>query len=404
MKKIFPIVIITMLVIIGMQAGALTNSNEVMFIKDYKEGTTERATHTVLGEYGTATWCGYCRYAHGALKELYSEGQLDFYYITHVSDMNSRSSSYLASHYNLYGYPTVWWDGGYKINIGAGSVPSAKSAYTSSINSCLNRAVDDVNLNLAMTWLDGTKMKIDCTVINNEGSTYGGTIQVAICEKVSSRGWIDTGGVTYTMTFLDWAFKESLSISSGGSWSDTITWDGSSHGYPTVTKENTIIIGAVYNDEWHQGYSYTPPQNPFDAYYVDDCVAVEAGGSSSEPPNPPAIDGPTNGVMDIEYDFIFNSEDPDGDDVSFYILWGDGYVDSTSYSPTGTDVIVSHIYTKEKTFTIQAKAIDSNGVESNWSEFEITIPRTRQNYNYLFNLLLEKFPNLYLILKQLIKI
>jgi len=75
MKKIFPIVIITMLVIIGMQAGALTNSNEVMFIKDYKEGTTERATHTVLGEYGTATWCGYCRYAHGALKELYSEGQ-----------------------------------------------------------------------------------------------------------------------------------------------------------------------------------------------------------------------------------------------------------------------------------------------------------------------------------------
>ena len=47
-----------------------------------------RSTHTVLGEYGTATWCGYCRYAHAALKNIYAGGQQDFYYVTFVNDMN----------------------------------------------------------------------------------------------------------------------------------------------------------------------------------------------------------------------------------------------------------------------------------------------------------------------------
>jgi len=402
MKKILPILIIGIFILSSFGAVAIGSSNESVFIKDENEKPTEKGTHTILGEYGTATWCGYCRYAHGALKELYSEGQLDFYYITHVSDMNSRSTSYLSSHYNLYGYPTLWWDGGYKVNVGAGSVPAAKSAYSSSINACLNRAVEDVDINLEVTWLGGTEMEIDCTVINNEPSTYGGTIQVSICEKTSSRGWIDTGGVTYTMTFMDWAFKESLSIPNGGSWSDTLIWDGSSHGYPTMTETNTIVIAAVYNDEQHQGYSYPPNQNPFNAYYIDECVATEPGqGSSNDPPNPPEIEGPTNGVIDVEYDFTFNSIDQNGDDVKFYILWGDGYVDTTSYTPNGTDVTVSHTYKRENTFKIKAKAFDTNSGESDWTEVEITIPRNRQNNNYLINYILERLPNLYLILKQL---
>jgi hypothetical protein len=402
MKKIFALLIIGIFVISGLGASAFSNTNKIMQLKDENEKPIDRGTHTVLGEYGTATWCGFCRYAHGALKELYAEGQLDFYYITHVADKNTKSSSYLSSHYNLAGYPTVYWDGGYRVNVGSGSVPGAKSTYTSSINSCLNRAVEDVNINLAVTWLGGTEMEIDCTVLNNEPSTYGGTIQVAICEKISSRGWTDTGGATYTMTFLDWAFKESLSIPNGGSWSDITEWDGASHGYPTVTEKNILVIAAVYNDEAHEAYSYPPNQNPFNAYYVDECVAVEPGQqSSNDPPNPPVIDGPANGLIDIEYEYTFNSIDPNGDDVSFYILWDDGYVDSTDPAPNGTDVTVSHTYTKDKTFIIQAKAIDINNLESDWTEFEVIIPRNRGLYNNLLERIIERYPNLYLIFKQI---
>jgi thiol-disulfide isomerase/thioredoxin len=115
MKKILPIVVVGLFLLSVFGANAIqiekTDSlKENIILND--EEISQRGTHTVLGEYGTATWCGYCKYAHGALKELYAEGQLDFYYIIYVCDMNSVASSYCSSHYNLYGYPTVWFDGG----------------------------------------------------------------------------------------------------------------------------------------------------------------------------------------------------------------------------------------------------------------------------------------------------
>ena len=269
MKKILPYLVIGILVLSGLGASATIIEEDI-----YENNSSERATHTALAEYGTATWCGFCKYAHGALKELYAEGQLDFYYVSLVCDMNTKAYDRAKGDFNLYGYPTVWWDGGYKVNIGAGSVPSAKSAYISSISSCGARSVKDVDINLVATWEGSTKLKVECEVVNNEANTYDGTIRVYIVEKESSMGWTDTAGDLYTMAFLDWAFNEDISITSGGSWSDSMTWSGILSGFPSVTRENTFVIAAVFNDEWHQGYSYTPPQNPFDAYYADEAVGV----------------------------------------------------------------------------------------------------------------------------------
>jgi thiol-disulfide isomerase/thioredoxin len=272
MKKILPIMVIGILVLSGLGASAVNieeNSNEKNVIE-----SSDRATHTVLGEDGTATWCGYCKYAHGALKELYAEGQLDFYYVTLVDDMNPKARARIRTDYNLYGFPTLWWDGGRRVNVGAGSIPSAKSSYTSSINYCGSHSVKNVDINLKATWQGGTSLSVECEVKNNEANTYDGTIRVYIVEKESSMGWLDTAGDPYTMAFLDWAFNEAISIPGAGSWSDTMTWNGVVNGFPSVTQENTMVIAAVFNDEWHQGYSYPPSSNPFDAYYVDDVVGV----------------------------------------------------------------------------------------------------------------------------------
>jgi hypothetical protein len=391
--------VVGIFVLSGLGASATTHYQEKI---DNETNSNERATHTVLGEYGTATWCGYCRYAHGALKALYNEGQLDFYYITYVCDKNSIGYNYCISHYNLYGYPTVWWDGGRDVDVGASSIPAAKSTYASSINSCGSQSVKDVEISLSVNWLGGTNMQVDCTVKNNEGTTYDGTIQVAICEKVSSRGWVDTGGQTYTMAFLDWAFKEPLAISSGGTWSDSMTWDGTSHGYSTVTPGNTIVIAAAYNDEWHQGYSYPPSTNPFDAYYVDECVAAEPGGSSNNPPETPTITGPTNGGVDTPLTFTFNSDDPDDDDVEYYIKWGDGYVELwDGPHSSGSDVSFIHTYTTENTFTIEAKARDIYGDESDWATHTVTIPRSK-TIDSLFLGFLQSHPNTFPLLRQLL--
>ena len=323
-------------------AGAVSSSKTT---KQLGDGTTDRDfTHTVLGEYGTATWCGYCKYAHGALKELYAEGDLDFYYVTLVCDMNSIAYSHAVNDYNLYGYPTLWWDGGYKVDVGAGSIPGAKATYTTAINQCGARAVEDIDIDLLVTWLSGTNMQIDVSVDNNEASTYGGHIRVYITEIESSMGWYDTAGKLYTFPFLDFAFNEPLSISAGGSWSDSTTWDGSTHGYSSITEDNLMVIAAVFNDEWHQGYSYPPSGNPFDAYYVDDAVGYRVG--NNRPPNTPSNPSPGNGGSDIivEASLSWTGGDPDWfNSVSYDLYFGTssppplivGNQSETTYDPPG---------------------------------------------------------------------
>ncbi len=277
MKKKIICLLVSMLVI-STFAGIV--SSQPVIKSSSEEPTNLDFTHTVFGEDGTATWCGYCKYAHGALKEIYAEGQYPFYYVTLVCDKNPTAYARARNDYNLYGYPTLWFDGGYRVNVGAGSIPSAKSAYTNSIISSGSRAVEDIDIDLSVTWRGGTEMEIDVSVDNNEASTYGGHIRVYITEIESSMGWYDTAGDLYTFPLLDFAFNEPLSIPAGGTWSDSTNWDGSANGFPTITKDNIMVIAVVFNDEKHLGYSYPPSSNPFDAYYVDETAAATPGGGS----------------------------------------------------------------------------------------------------------------------------
>ena len=91
MKKILPLIIIGIFVFSTFGAVAINSDYKRIELEliDTINPIKERAfTHTVLGEFGTATWCGYCPYAHGALKQIYSEGYYPFYYVTMVGDKN----------------------------------------------------------------------------------------------------------------------------------------------------------------------------------------------------------------------------------------------------------------------------------------------------------------------------
>jgi len=120
------------------------------------------------------------------------------------------------------------------------------------------------------------------------------------------------------------------------------------------------------------------------------------------PPDAPSIDGPSSGKKGVSYNFTFNSVDPDGDDIYYYIKWGDGTEEEWDGPHTsGVDFKISHTYKKQRTFTIEAKAKDASGAESNWSYFDIEIPRTRATFNPLFHWFLERFPLLERLLNLL---
>jgi len=89
----------------------------------------------------------------------------------------------------------------------------------------------------------------------------------------------------------------------------------------------------------------------------------------SDPPNAPTISGPASGIEGLEYDFTFVTSDPNDDDVFYYIDWGDG-TNSGWIGPYLSDeeVIVSHTWFEQGTYDIKAKAKDTYGAGSEWSD------------------------------------
>ena len=126
----------------------------------------------------------------------------------------------------------------------------------------------------------------------------------------------------------------------------------------------------------------------------------------NNPPDAPEINGPDKGIPDTSYEYGFTSVDPEGHDIAEYIVnWGDGTGEETIVGPfeSGVEVFANHSWDEKLTYTIQAKAKDVYGAESNWSEFEVTIPRNK-SFNFNFNLLSWLFERFQLLERLLIVI
>lgn len=122
----------------------------------------------------------------------------------------------------------------------------------------------------------------------------------------------------------------------------------------------------------------------------------------NNPPDTPDIVGPNNGQAGTEYTYTFNSVDRDGDDVYYYIKWGDGHIeiwDGPHNSGVNFDIV--HTYTKQGSYTIEAKAKDTGGAESSWGYLEVIMPKHKTINSLLLNYLQSR-PSLFQIRKILI--
>ncbi|MCK4365273.1 MAG: PQQ-binding-like beta-propeller repeat protein, partial [Thermoplasmatales archaeon] len=126
----------------------------------------------------------------------------------------------------------------------------------------------------------------------------------------------------------------------------------------------------------------------------------------NEPPTAPTIVGPATGNAGTSYPYTFTSTDPDGDQVSYYIKWDDGSItDWTAFQASGPPgYSESHKWDEQGTYTIEAKAKDTYGVESDWATLEVTMPRNRAINTPFLNFLQNRphmFPILQLLLQRL---
>jgi len=183
----------------------------------------------------------------------------------------------------------------------------------------------------------------------------------------------------------------------------------------------TIKTDSNGNEEWHnifdnngaEDVGYYGIQTSDGSYIVsgytgnyleeDIDVWVIKFEGENQPPTIPTIDGPTKGKVGITYDYKFVSTNPYGDDVYYIVNWGGCSNETHTYGPypSGEEVTVNHTWNEKGTFTINVKAKDILGAESDWTTLKVTMPKPK-SINNLLQQLFERFPNVFQILRFLL--
>jgi len=97
---------------------------------------------------------------------------------------------------------------------------------------------------------------------------------------------------------------------------------------------------------------------------------------AGSPPNIPIIQGKQHGRKNEIQIFSVSSIDPDGDDVFYKIDWGDTITsDWIGPYPSGEQVHIDHIWSKDGTYIIQIKAKDIDDMESERGHFKLNLPK-----------------------------
>jgi len=209
---------------------------------------------------------------------------------------------------------------------------------------------------VAIAYVDGNN--VNCIYSDDDGDTWSNPVTVA----PGSYPDIYAIGTTFYCAYIDGGnLYLKTSDTGGASWSTAEQIndvDGT-----VVAEENAVDLhaaGIVWVDE--RG-------NDYDIYYA----SIAAG----DPPGAPVITGTTNGAAGTSYDYDFTATDPDGpdgDDVQYYIDWGDGDTEWTSFAASGTPVTVSHTWVEQGDYTITAKAKDVNGLVGPEGTLVVTMP------------------------------
>jgi hypothetical protein len=136
--------------------------------------------------------------------------------------------------------------------------------------------------------------------------------------------------------------------------------------------------------DYNKSLRYDELPSPYEATLLamdtqwDEFLKNYLGILNNQPPEIPGITGPTQGKQGIEYNFNVQTTDPEGQDLYFYVDWGDGTNSGwVGPSASGVEVVLNHTWSKRGTYTVKAKAKDIIGAESGYRTLKIKIPRTK---------------------------
>jgi hypothetical protein len=324
---------------------------------------------------------------------------MDYITYVYDKDYGNKWADQRGNELGVSASPTTFFDGPFEKIVGSNEdVEEDMEEFNVSIIACGNRDVKDIDINLDVQWLgavrndpaDGatlvpieqimtwtsSQMEIDIEVINNDASEYSSRTRVFVNE-VNSTLWDDKWGDPYTHTFLDYAVDVFEDIPAEGSWSDTVIFDGFDiivtaavfrNDTDKYTDEATSVRTGIDTDPkrydiyfgnttppplLHENFTtkkYVPSDdlNWADTYYWkiderdlnDEMIYGDIWSFTTrgnDPPNTPDFPTPANKTIEvpIEVNLTWRCIDPDGDDITFDVWFGDEFnIEQVAYNQT----------------------------------------------------------------------
>lgn len=207
--------------------------------------------------------------------------------------------------------------------------------------------------NTTAGWIEDTKLLASDGKMNN---FFGRSVSLA-GEYMIIGAWGDTGssGSAYVFRHINalWVEENKLCASDGA--------NNDRFGYQVSLDGRNAVIGAYLDDN-------TNGADAGSAY-------IFTRQTDNQPPYRPTLDGPTSGHIRTSYEFFLHTTDPDGDEVYYYVDWGD-HTTAEWIGPYGSDELItlSHAWTQKATYMVKAKAKDDGAAESEWAFLSISIP------------------------------
>jgi outer membrane protein assembly factor BamB len=329
---------------------------------------------------------------------LYPNGTLKWKYLTGVAVLSSPAigsdgTVYCGSHdtylYALYpNNGTLKWK--YKTGHWIRTAPCIAEDGTIYVVS-LDNYLHAVNPDGTQKWITNMGEGGTSPTIGQDGTVYAGYRTLHAVDPMNGsvkwtfdidgtlRGGTPCNSVDGTIYVGTSDGGELIAINPDG----TLKWRksiGTCESAPAIGSDGTVYVGAGGDD----GYLYA------------------FGCPDPNAPDTPTINGPIKGKIRTPYNYTFTTIDPNGDNVFYYIDWGDGK--NTGYIgpyQSGELITKNHIWTKKGTYVIQAQAKDINDLKSDWGKLTVTIPKNKAvNFNSLLLKLLGRFPILQKLLQR----
>ncbi|MBU1319248.1 MAG: PKD domain-containing protein [candidate division Zixibacteria bacterium] len=155
-------------------------------------------THTVFAEEATQTPCTYCPYALFALDSIDKSLDYPFFYVALVEDKTSVAHNRCVNDFNTVGYPSLFFDGGDSVVVGA--LNGYQAIYREKIEACGQREVTGLLLNIDVEWVGDDVVSTHVTIALGDP-----TNQAPVCSSapVGADTVLNALSYTYSATATD---------------------------------------------------------------------------------------------------------------------------------------------------------------------------------------------------------